>query len=89
MPLNTGIALVLPAPYIVQALTDPRIIEMRKAATRRARKRSGYTPHSAIHVAGDEIAPEANPGEERPDHREAFNRLVSAASKPKPKGGRT
>jgi hypothetical protein len=54
IPLNTGIAVVLPVMYIVKAITDPKIMEERKAATERARKRSGYIPDSAIHIAGED-----------------------------------
>ena len=57
IPLNTGIAVVLPVTYIVEAITNPQIMEHRRAATERARKRSGYVSHSAVlHMAGEDSA---------------------------------
>jgi hypothetical protein len=50
-----------------------------------AKERAGKTP---VPTGAGGQKSEANP-DENPDHREDFNRLVSAASKPKPKGDRT
>jgi hypothetical protein len=46
VPLNTGIAVVLPVSYIIEALTHPQIMQWRKEASQRAQVRSGYAPTS-------------------------------------------
>ena len=46
IPLNTGIAVVLPATYVIEAITDPNIMAMRKAATKQARE-AAYVPDFA------------------------------------------
>jgi len=91
LPLNTGIAIVLPASYILEAVTDGDFVQMRREAIERRRRRSGYTPDSSIPVVGPESEPTSIPvgDDQNPNNREDFTALVSVASKRKPKGDRT
>lgn len=88
VPLNTGIAVVLPVWRILEVMEQPKLTEARQEWLQRPNrdKGRGFVPTSAAPLG----VPETNPAsDENPDHREDFNRLVSAASKPKPKDDRT
>jgi hypothetical protein len=88
--INTGIGVVIPTRYVVETLRHPDLIKLREDARMALRKRGGATPDLAVepvNVQSDD-QPATKP-EENPAHREDFNRLVSAASKSKPKAGRT
>jgi hypothetical protein len=86
----SGMSTVIPSAYIADlVLNDPRLREMRaKQDAEIARTNPNLSSRPVAQSATAERA--SKPGAEaNPDHREDFNRLVSAASKPKPKGGRT
>jgi len=79
----SGMTLAIPAWEILELLEMPKFKQQRQGwHMGRLRATSGAP------VA--EIASETNPASgENPDHQEDFNRLVGAASKRKPKDGRT
>ena len=82
--IHTGMAVVIPVEKIIATMEHPDFVEERRRHAMEQLK-DGATPDLA---ASSKAAPEAKP-EPNPQHREDFNRLVSTASKPKPKGGRT
>jgi hypothetical protein len=87
VPLNTGIAVVLPIWRVIEAMEQPKLKEPREALLRESNRDrgQGFVPTSAAPLA----APASGDPAANPDHREDFTRLVSAASKPKPKGDQT
>ena len=84
--INSGIATVVPVQDIVDTVSQPSLEELRMSAIKESRDRSVDMPTSVQLKRDPE--PATNPAE-NPDHREDFNRLVGAASKPKPKDDRT
>jgi hypothetical protein len=75
----SGMTLAIPAWTILEMLEMPKFKQQRMDwFTGRLRATSGYP-----------VAEAATKQDENPDHREDFNRLVSAASRPKPKDDRT
>jgi hypothetical protein len=81
---NTGISVVIPDFRIMEFLMSDSLKQHRIDAIAEREKRSGVRFTSA------HPAPETKPeSDENPDHRKDFNRLVSAASKSKPKGDQT
>jgi hypothetical protein len=88
--VNSGIATVIPAQDIWDTLNQPELEEERMVAWRASHKENVDVPDSAAlpsDASGESAA--ATKADENPAHREDFNRLVGAASKPKPKGGQT
>ncbi len=87
---NAGISVVLPIQHVVDIIEGDELKSARKASLAAIQKQSGYRPASArsypptIGTAVSETKSDENRA-----HREDFNRLVSAASKPKPKDDRT
>ena len=71
--LNTGIGIVLPFSYIVEAIEQPAITELRMEANREKSKTRRYKATSAVAVA------DAGKGVENPDHREHFSQLLETA----------
>jgi hypothetical protein len=82
---NSGMMAVIPAWKLVEMINHPKAIALRRT---REDELLGKGPPVASNDVAVATADAASP-DENPDHREDFNRLVSAASKPKPKGGRT
>jgi hypothetical protein len=79
VPLNTGIAVVLPIWRILEAteqLNGPRQRELKRS---NREKGHGFVPSSAAPLGA--MPSDRN---EKLGHREAFNRLVSAAAKKRP-----
>ena len=85
--VNSGIATVIPVQDIWDTLSQPELEEEeeRMKALEKERARSVDVP-DFIELPASEAKSE---GAENPDHREDFTRLVSAASKRKPKGDQT
>jgi hypothetical protein len=82
IPLNTGIGIVLPIEYAVEAVDQDKLRLERKKTLAEKKQQSTYVPDAAP-------SPEAPTSDENPQHRETFTRLVRAAAKSKPSGGRT
>jgi hypothetical protein len=88
--INTGIGVVIPVEKIIATVAHPDFQEERRIHITELRKRDGATPDFSD--ADPETAAKSERGPasaDNPNHREDFNRLVSAASKLKPKGDRT
>jgi hypothetical protein len=93
LTVPVGMGVVVPAARIVEILELPHLKEPRDAARKRRDLENAAMPQSTGVGASEKpttrpVEAEANPAE-NPAHREDFNRLVGAASKSKPKGGRT
>jgi hypothetical protein len=88
--LNTGISIVVPVSKIVETIQQEAVmgIDIKLAAELdgTSKRNSGAKTASAASSSGSIPTTEA---EANPSHREDFNRLVSAASKPRPKDDRT
>jgi len=86
--LNTGISVVVLASKIAETIQQEEVmgVDIKTAAEldEMSKRNSGSKTASAAFSSGSNRTTEENP-----DHREDFNRLVSAASKPKPKDDRT
>jgi hypothetical protein len=88
---NAGLSVVLPIESVLELLRSDDMTSARKASLKAVERQSGYRPASSrpyppiSEIAG---APKLET-DENPDHLEDFTRLVSAASKRKPKGDRT
>lgn len=67
VPLNTGVAIVLPAAYIIEAVNNPQIMAMRKAITRDALAKSGYVPSAAPSINPSDAV--SGPEADKPAHR--------------------
>jgi hypothetical protein len=80
---NTGFAVVIPIERVYDIIESPELKAIMEQQIQKRANKSGYRQASAV-APEPETKPETNPA-----HREDFNRLVSAASKPKPKGDRT
>jgi hypothetical protein len=79
----SGMTCVLPASRILEVLNMPKLRDDRKRADLEWSKEfeaSGLPP---------EAESEAAATEDNPEHREAFNRLVSVAAKKRPQGDQT
>jgi hypothetical protein len=89
-----GLGIVVPAQKIIDTFMQEELVTMRNEVKARQAQRQhteAATPDSAIPVAraAEAVAKPEPTGDENPQHREDFTRLVSAASKPKPRDGRT
>jgi hypothetical protein len=86
--LNTGISVVVLASKIAETIQQEAVmgVDIKTAAEldEMSKRNSGSKTASAASSSGSNRTTEENP-----DHRGDFNRLVSAASKPKPKDDRT
>ncbi len=74
VPLNTGIGIVLPIQYVIEAIEQPEIVEKRMSKLKNASRKTGYVADSAARPAPSTTA-------DNPSHKEDFNRLLDAASK--------
>jgi hypothetical protein len=81
VPLNTGIAVVLPIWKVIEAMEHPDIKNEREAFLQTARRDAGrgFVPTSSGPLASVVEDEDANP-----DHLEDFTRLAGAASRKKP-----
>lgn len=70
--LNTGVAVVLPISYVVEAVNQPKLIELRAAAR--------TTPSDRRFVADSAAPPKPSVSPENPTHREDFERLLQKAA---------
>ena len=82
---NSGIGIVIPAQDIWDILSQPELEQERMDAWKAAHAESTGALEAA---APPDVQPKPE-DDANPDHREDFTRLVGAASKRKPKGGRT
>jgi hypothetical protein len=78
-----GMGIVVPAERVLEILRSPPLIQERNQLRQRSDASRAATP------TGMETSDTSTKPDENPTHREDFNRLVSAASKSKPKGDRT
>lgn len=83
--MNSGVGVVIPMDKVIEVINHPELVAMREEIVKKMRKDSGHIDDSAPVPF---VAPNKEPEAEQ-DHREAFNRLVAAASKSKPKDDRT
>jgi hypothetical protein len=81
---NTGMNGVVPAWKVLELVSDPRLEGAKMVAENQVRV-TEQAARGGIAYSGAETKEDR----ENPNHREDFNRLVGAASKSKPKGGRT
>lgn len=75
---NTGIGIVLPLSYIIEAIEQPKIHERRMAAEKAKRKTRRFVPDSAG-------GPSPSTTADNPSHKEDFNRLLSSVTTRKPR----
>lgn len=73
VPLNTGIGIVLPISYIIEAVEQPRITDKRLATLAVQRQRTFKADSATISTVDEEVAA---------GDRGRFNRLLGAAVKP-------
>lgn len=81
--VNTGIAIALPISYVLEAIHQQKLKDERMKSVEEHKRRHRFVSDSAR-----PSKPEST-SDKNPQHKEDFTRLLSAASKPKPKGGRT
>jgi hypothetical protein len=79
-----GMGIVLPVDRIIEILEDQKLVAERRQAMAKDKASSAPVPTGIGGAPATKAESEA-----RPDHREAFNLLVGAASKWKPKGDQT
>lgn len=73
VPLNTGIGIVLPIQYVIEAIEQPEIMERRMAALKDASRKTGFVADSAVESAQSTT-------DENLQHAEDFNRLLTSAA---------
>jgi hypothetical protein len=73
IPLNTGIGVVLPIAYAIEAVEQPLIHEKRVATMKKPNQDRGFMADSA-----KKSAPSTTP--DNPSHKEDFTRLLDAAT---------
>ena len=72
LPLNTGIGIVLPFQYVVEAVNQDELVAGRREAMERRRTESAFVADAAV---GMERPTKAD----NPSHKEDFNRLLDVA----------
>ena len=77
VPLNTGIGVVIPISYIVEAVEQPDVRRRREEALMKEKQERRFVPDSA---AGTKQTPTTD---ENPQHKEDFNSLLGAAARGK------
>jgi hypothetical protein len=88
--INAGIGVVIPVRYIVETLRHPDLMDLRREAAMRLRKRDGATPDLAVDMP---VEREPSVGSEPPttegdeQHRERFTATLISAAKKRPQGG--
>ena len=72
LPLNTGIGIVLPIQYVIEAVNQDELVAGRREAMERRRTESAFVADAAVGM-------ERPTKTDNPSHKEDFNRLLDVA----------
>ena len=90
VPLNTGIAIVLPISDVIEAIMQPAIQQRRETRLKIKSSKSSFVPDVAVSLKPDiraEVSSSPPSNGENPTHLEDFKTLLKAASKTPPQDG--